>query len=141
MSKKKGMDRRSFLQLGGMSLALSMAPGAQAARRWDGPRGRGRRDPLPGKKAQTDTPTLVFVHGWQTDGPDANYTLFSWSVSATPGSTNMTISAPTDVTIGQTADVEVSWSGLDAGTKYLGAVSHGTPSGLAGLTVVSVATD
>jgi hypothetical protein len=54
---------------------------------------------------------------------------------------SMAISAPTDVTIGQTADVEVSWIGLDAGTKYLGAVSHGTPSGLAGLTVVSVATD
>ena len=83
----------------------------------------------------------VYVHGWQTDGPDANYTLFSWSVSATPGSTNMTISAPTDVTIGETAVVDVSWSGLDAGTKYLGAVSHGTPTGLAGLTVVSVATD
>jgi uncharacterized protein (DUF1501 family) len=59
---KKGMNRRNFLQLGGMSLALSMAPGAQSARRWDGPRGgRSRMDPRPGTRAQTDTPTIVFV--------------------------------------------------------------------------------
>jgi len=58
---KKGMNRRNFLQLGGMSLALSMASGAQAARRWDGPRGRGRLDPRPGTRAQTDTPTVVLV--------------------------------------------------------------------------------
>jgi hypothetical protein len=83
----------------------------------------------------------VFVHGWQTDGADANYTLFSWSFSATPGSSNMTIDAPSTVTTGQTADVGVSWTGLDAGTKYLGAVSHSTSGGLVGLTVVSVATD
>ncbi len=83
----------------------------------------------------------VYVHGWETDGPDANYTLFTWSFSGTPGSTNMTISAPAAVTTGQQSAVEVSWSGLDAGTKYLGAVSHGTPSGLAGLTVIAIDTD
>ena len=58
---KKGMNRRNFLQLGGMSLALGMASGAQAARRWGGPQRRGRLDPRPGTRAQTDTPTLVFV--------------------------------------------------------------------------------
>lgn len=58
---KKGMNRRNFLQLGGLSLALSMAPGAKAARRWSGPQRRDRLDPRPGTRAQTDTPTLVFV--------------------------------------------------------------------------------
>jgi len=83
----------------------------------------------------------VFVHGWQTDGPDANYTLFSWSFSATPGSTNMTVTAPTTATIGATGTIDVDWTGLDADTKYLGAVSHGTPSGVASLTVIAVDTD
>jgi hypothetical protein len=83
----------------------------------------------------------VFVHGYATDGADTNYTLFSWSFSATPGSTNLTVVGPATVTTGQQADVEVSWSGLDAGTKYLGGVSHGTPAGVAGLTLVAVDTD
>ncbi len=38
---------------------------------------------------------FVIVHGWQTDGPDANYTLFDWSVSATPadgsGATDLSV--------------------------------------------------
>jgi hypothetical protein len=84
---------------------------------------------------------IVVVHGWQTDGPDANYTLFSWSVPATPGSTNLTLTAPTSATQGATENVVVDWSGLDAGTKYLGAVSHSDADSIEALTVVSVATD
>jgi len=83
----------------------------------------------------------VFVHGWGTDGPDANYTLFSWSFSATPGSTNMTVDAPTAATLGETETVTVDWAGLDADTKYLGAVSHSDAGGLLDLTLVSIATD
>jgi subtilisin family serine protease len=83
----------------------------------------------------------VFVHGWQTDGPDSNYTLFSWSFSATPGSTNMMLTAPTAATLGATESITVDWSGLDAGTKYLGAVSHSDSSGIVGLTLVNIATD
>jgi hypothetical protein len=37
--------------------------------------------------------------------------------------------------------VVVDWSGLDAGTKYLGAVSHSDADSIEALTVVSVATD
>jgi len=83
----------------------------------------------------------VFVHGWQTDGPDANYTLFSWSFSATPGSSNMSVTAPTSATTGETASVEVDWSGLDGGTKYLGGVSHSADGTLKALTVIGVDTD
>ncbi len=84
----------------------------------------------------------VFVHGWQTDGADANYTLFSWSFSATPGSSNLAItSAPASATSGATENVVVDWSGLAAGTKYLGAVSHSDVDSIEALTVVSVATD
>ena len=83
----------------------------------------------------------VFVHGWGTDGPDANYTLFSWAVPAAPGSSNMSLTAPTAATLGATETITVDWNGLDAGTKYLGAVSHSDAGGILGLTLIAVDTD
>ena len=65
----------------------------------------------------------VSVHGWQTDGPDANYTLFSWLLGSADAG-NMTATGPATATIGGTATVNLSWSGLTAGTKYLGQVSY-----------------
>lgn len=96
---------------------------------------------------QVDVPSppagdyYVFVHGWGTDGPEANYTLFSWSVPAAASSSNMTLTAPTTVGLGDTATITVDWYGLDAGTKYLGAVSHTCPLGTVVLTLVGIATD
>lgn len=84
-----------------------------------------------------DTIYLVAVHGWQTDGPDANYTGFAWSVSATPGGNLMIDSAPASAVLGATGTVDVSWSGVAAG-KHLGAVSHADGGGLIDLTVISV---
>ncbi|MDX1408309.1 MAG: S8 family serine peptidase, partial [Saprospiraceae bacterium] len=83
----------------------------------------------------------VFVHGWGTDGPDANYTLFSWAVPAAPGSANMTVTAPASATLGVTSPVTVDWFGLSAGTKYLGAVSHSDAGGILDLTLIAVDTD
>ena len=45
---------------------------------------------------------------------------------------------------GVTIDVEpinVDWAGLNAGTKYLGAISHNDGGSLLGLTIVRVDTD
>lgn len=85
---------------------------------------------------------FVAVHGWQTDGgADASYTRFDWSISATPGG-NLTIdSAPVSAAIGSGGSVDVSWSGLADGTKYLGAVSHSDAGGVFGLTLINVAND
>lgn len=83
----------------------------------------------------------IAVHGWGTDGPDANYTLFSWAIPAAAGSSNMTLSAPTAATLGATETITVDWFGLDAGTKYLGAVSHSDAGGILDLTLVGIATD
>ncbi len=88
-----------------------------------------------------DTLYYVAVHGWQTDGPDANYTLFDWSFSATPGSSNMTVTGPAAATLGQTETVNVGWMGLATGTKYLGAVSHNDAGGTIAMTVVRIDTD
>ena len=85
---------------------------------------------------------VVFVHGWETDGPDANYTLFSWSVPAAPGSSNMSVSgAPASAVLGSTSTLTVDWFGLAADTKYLGAVSHSDAGGILGLTFIAVDTD
>ncbi len=87
---------------------------------------------------------IVVVHGWQTDGADANYTLFDWSVSATPADgsnvSDLSVTSPSSAVLGDSGTVEASWSGLDTGTKYLGAVSYSDPN-LFGLTVVAVDTD
>ncbi len=65
----------------------------------------------------------VYVHGFATDGPDANYSLFNWNV----GSTNLgnhSASFPASATIGGTGTVTYNWSGLAPGTKYLGGLRH-----------------
>jgi len=89
---------------------------------------------------------IVVVHGWETDGPDANYSLFHWELAAGPMS-NMTVSDP-DAVLGQTASVDVTWTGLGPDTKYLGAVTHhdvaspgGYSDGLIGQTIVRIDTD
>jgi hypothetical protein len=65
----------------------------------------------------------AYVHGWQTEGPDANYTLFSWILDDTDAG-NMTATGPATATIGVPETVELSWSGLTAGKKYLGQVAY-----------------
>jgi hypothetical protein len=90
---------------------------------------------------------VALVHGFQTDqaagGPGANYSLFAWSVARIGGDVgNLTFAAPASVSGGQRLDVPTEWSGLDAGTRYFGVISHSTPDdeGYA-LTLVNVATD
>jgi hypothetical protein len=65
----------------------------------------------------------VFVHGFETDGPDSNYTLFHWIVPEA-ASGNLTVSAPASVTEGTNNVVSGSWSGLTPGVKYLGTLTH-----------------
>jgi hypothetical protein len=89
----------------------------------------------------TSAAYYVVVHGWQTDGPDANYTLFDWSVSATPGGNLMIDSAPITAVIGDTGTIDLSWAGLDLDMKYLGAVSHSDTGGVFALTLINVSTE
>jgi hypothetical protein len=80
---------------------------------------------------------FVVVHGWQTDGPDANYTLFSYLVGSTDAG-NMTIVAPAAASLGTTANVDVSFSGLTPGKKYLGAVDYNDGTDVLDSTLVRV---
>jgi hypothetical protein len=82
---------------------------------------------------------FVAVHGWGTDGPDSNYTLFGWAFG--PDAGNLTITAPTAATLGATETITVDWAGLDIGNKYLGAISHNDAIETIGLTIVRIDTD
>ena len=81
----------------------------------------------------------LYVHGWQTDGRDAVYTLFDWLVPSSSAA-NLTVSSSTSTaTVGGTADVTATWSGLTAGTKYLGRISYRDGSGEIGSTILNIA--
>jgi hypothetical protein len=82
----------------------------------------------------------VFVHGWATVGPSSDYDMSTWIISATPGGSLSLDSAPASAISGTTGTIDVSWTGLDPATQYLGAVSHTGDAGLLGLTLVDVNT-
>jgi hypothetical protein len=78
----------------------------------------------------------VVVHGFETDGPDASYTLFTWALGSAPAG-NMTV-APAAPGPGGSPRMTVQWSGLTAGTRYFGAVSYSDATGEVGQTLVSI---
>ena len=84
----------------------------------------------------------ALVHGFETDeisgGPGANYILFAWGLGFNDDQGNMTASGPGFVNSGETADVAVNWSNLISDTIYLGGISHNTPAGLVGLTIIRI---
>ena len=84
----------------------------------------------------------VLVHGFQTDqtagGPGANYQLLGWAIGINDDKGNMNASGPAFVAPGTTADVSIDWSGLLPDTIYLGGISHNTPQGLSGLTIITI---
>ncbi len=84
----------------------------------------------------------VLVHGFEADpvagGPGANYQLFGWAFGLIDNRGNMTVDAPSLVGAGATETVTVNWTTLEADSIYLGGISHNTPMGLAGLTVIQI---
>ena len=81
----------------------------------------------------------VYIHGFATDGPTADFTLFHWNLgSAAAG--NMTVTAPAAATLGQTGSIGLSFSGLAPATRYLGSVAYGGAANMPNPTIVSVRT-
>ncbi len=80
----------------------------------------------------------VYVHGWQTGGSTISYEMDSWVVpESTDGSLSID-SAPTVASVGASGEVVAGWSGLEAGTEYLGAISHDRGDERLALTLVNV---
>ena len=84
----------------------------------------------------------VLVHGFETDqvsgGLGSNYQLLAWSFGVNDDKGNMNASGPAFVAPGTTSDVTFNWTGLTPDTIYLGGISHNTPQGLSGLTVITI---
>jgi hypothetical protein len=62
-----------------------------------------------------------------------------WDIPATPGGSLGVDSAPASAVADATGTVDISWSGLAPGVRYLGAVSHADGGGIFGMTLVNVA--
>lgn len=79
----------------------------------------------------------VRVVGFAVPTGAANFKLFSWALgSAAAG--NMTVTAPTTATTGQTGAIGITTSGLATGTKYLGSVVYGGAAGVPNPTIVRI---
>jgi len=85
---------------------------------------------------------IAFVHGFETDnvngGPGTNYQIVAWQFGLDDDQGNMTVTAPALVNAGTITDITVDWSGLLPDTIYLGGISHNTPQGLSGITIISI---
>lgn len=89
-------------------------------------------DPVPGTY-------YVFVHGWGVPAGTSEFVLHDWSVPDTEAG-NMTVSAPTEAIQGETGTIELSFTGLDPATRYLGSVVYGGPASATAPTLVEVTT-
>jgi subtilisin family serine protease len=80
----------------------------------------------------------VVVQGWGVDPTTPSpFKLYTWLLdSAAAG--NMTVGAPATATVGGTGTINLTFSGLTAGTKYLGSVVYGGTTGLPNPTIVRV---
>lgn len=84
----------------------------------------------------------VLVHGFETDeingGPGANYSLLGWSFGLVDDAGNLGVTAPSFVAAGTTETLRIDWTNLASDTIYLGGISHTSPQGLVGLTIVTI---
>lgn len=84
----------------------------------------------------------ALVHGFETDqvvgGPGALYTLFAWSFGTNDIAGNLQVTFPVTVSDGERQELDLDWGPLTPATRYLGAISHNTPTGLYGLTILNM---
>jgi len=81
---------------------------------------------------------VVYVHGFAVGAPGtANFTLFRWLLGSTTAG-NMAVSAPATATLGATGTINLTFTGLAPGTKYLGSVAYGGTPGLPNPTIVRI---
>jgi subtilisin family serine protease len=78
----------------------------------------------------------MWVHGFDTANPSP-FTAFAWVLDSTDAG-NMTVGAPAGATLGSTGAINLAFSGLTAGTRYLGSVAYAGIAGLPDPTIVRV---
>jgi hypothetical protein len=80
----------------------------------------------------------VVVQGWGVVS-SSPFRLHTWLLDNTSAG-NMTVSAPASATTGAVGAISLNFSGLAAGTKYLGSVAYSGVAGLPNPTIVRVDT-
>jgi subtilisin family serine protease len=78
----------------------------------------------------------VYVDGYATANP-STFTLFTWVLGSADAG-NMTVTAPATATTGGIGTIDLTFSGLTAGTKYLGSVAYSGSTGMPNPTIVRV---
>jgi len=80
----------------------------------------------------------VVVQGWGVVG-SSPFKLHTWLLGSTAAG-NMAVSAPASAVTATTGTIDLTFSGLAAGTKYLGSVAYSGVSGMPSPTIVRVDT-
>lgn len=80
----------------------------------------------------------VVVQGWGVVG-SSPFRLHTWMLGVASAG-NMAVSAPATATTGSSGTIDLSFSGLAAGMKYLGSVAYGGAAGMPSPTIVRVDT-
>ena len=88
--------------------------------------------------ASTQTYT-IYVHGWNTNGPSADLTLFDWVLSGPTGNTTVAPASTTAET-GVLVDYTASFTGLDPDTRYFGAVDYDNSAAVIGRSFLAIRT-
>ena len=78
----------------------------------------------------------VVVHGWGVAG-SSPFKLHTWLLGSTSAG-NMAVSAPAAATLAATGAINLTFSGLTPGTRYLGSVAYGGAAGMPSPTIVRV---
>jgi subtilisin family serine protease len=78
----------------------------------------------------------VVVQGWGVAG-SSPFRLHTWLLDSSSAG-NMTVSAPATAVLGTSGTISLSFSGLTAGTKYLGSVAYSGVTGMPNPTIVRV---
>jgi hypothetical protein len=80
----------------------------------------------------------VVVQGWGVN-VSSPFKLHTWLLDGSAAG-NMSVTAPASATSGATGSIDLTFSGLAAGTKYLGSVAYGGSAGMPDPTIVRVDT-
>lgn len=78
----------------------------------------------------------VVVHGYDV-GAGSPFVLNTWLLGSTSAG-NMTVTAPAAAITGGSGAIELAFSGLTAGTKYLGSIAYAGSAGMPAPTIVRV---
>ncbi len=81
----------------------------------------------------------VYVHGWGLPAGTSSFALHEWYVGDSAAG-NMTVSAPDTATLGATGTISLTFSPLEAATRYLGSIAYGGAAGMPEPTIVSINT-